>query len=253
MTPAPVSTIPRMNIKRFLLLAILGGAFTCLSGAQAAPRGGSNQSRDFLAGSSEYDGWSCGLFFLSRDKAVEVENFLGDLDDQKFAAYVGHTLSSWITVYGIAGTQRSTFSQGFAASGDQKFLYGAAANFDLFSSEIQDPVIMENQIRVNADLAYYKSMFTAFGEEFDVDQFDASLTASLLNDLDGVALYMPESIAIFAGPVYSQLTGDVNDDPDNAVGYTAGLEVFQTKRVSYYVRVEDMKNTGYGAGVNVRF
>jgi hypothetical protein len=82
----------------------------------------------------------------------------------------------------------------------------------------------------------------------------ASLTASLVNHVAGSKLFLPESIAIFAGPAYSEtMNDDIDDSPDEQIGFTGGLEVYQTKRVSYYARLDDFDKTGYAVGVNVRF
>ncbi|MDA0578634.1 MAG: hypothetical protein O3B24_11110 [Verrucomicrobia bacterium] len=244
-----------MNITRNFLMAAASGLFLGLSAVDlhASPRGSSDQGRDYLSGSSESDGWSFGMFFLGRDKNVEIEGFTAEMRDEKLAAYIGRTLLPWITLYGIAGQDRHSFSSGHSGDSEQSFLWGAATDIDLFLHEIQDPVLMENEIRVNINLAYYGFEADALGETRDVGQFDASLTVSLANNLDRVSLYLPETIAIFAGPVFSQLDGDISDKPDDSVGMTVGLEVFHSKRVSYNFRVENFSNVGYAGGLNIRF
>lgn len=221
----------------------------------AEPRGGSNLDRDFIAGSSDKPGWSCGLTVNSRERNVEVLGVDSTLDSTLVAAYIGYTITPWATLYALAGQFSGELDGGFSSNDDdRRFLYGATLSFDIFSHEIQDPMLMENKIRVNSSLSYLASEIEVFNQELDFQEFQASLTASIVNDVVGNKLYLPESIAIFAGPIYSSLLDDdLNDNPDENVGLSAGLEVFHTKRISYYMRVDDFAKAGYAAGLNVRF
>lgn len=242
-----------MNIRSFLAAStacLMAGGLTVF----AAPRGGSNLDREFVLGSSDKDNWSCGVTFSTRERQVEILEVETPLDSTMLAAYIGYAITPWATLYGIAGEFSSEFDSVFASSKDNSFLYGASLQLDLFSHEIQDPMLMENKIRVNATLGYVASQVEAFGDEQDFQEFQASLTASIVNDVVGSKLFLPESIAVFAGPVYSStLSDDVDDSPDDNVGMTVGLEIFHTKRVSYYASMEDFDNVGYSAGLNVRF
>lgn len=242
-----------MNIRNFLLAStacLVAGGLSVI----AAPRGGSNLDREFILGSSDKDNWSCGITYSTRERQVEILDVEDKLDSTIFAAYVGYAITPWATLYGIAGEFISEFDADFGSSEDKNFLYGASLQLDLFSHEVQDPMLMENKIRVNATLGYLASEVEAFGEEQDFQEFQASLTASIVNDVVGSKLFLPESIAVFAGPVYSStLSDDVDDSPDDNFGMTVGFEIFHTKRVSYYASIEDFDEVGYSAGLNVRF
>ncbi|MCE9614973.1 MAG: hypothetical protein K8T26_11890 [Lentisphaerae bacterium] len=243
-----------MKINASFVVALFGLCLITASTAQAEPRGSSNLGREYLVGSSDNSGWVCGMFYHARERRVEVSDVPGTLDDKKTAVYVGHTLLPWMSLYGIAGITDSSFTTVLPSKSDEAFLYGASMNLDLFTHEIQDPVLMENQIRVNGNLTYYGSQTEVFGEQQALQDVLASLTASVVNDLNGVSLYMPESIALFGGPIYSaSLSNDVDDGRDDQFGLTGGIEVYQTKRVSYYFRIEEFAKVGYAGGLNVRF
>lgn len=226
--------------------------------AHAEPRGGSNADRDFISGASESDGWSCGLTYNSRDRRVEIADLAGTLDAQIVAAYIGYSPLPFATLYVLGGQLLSGFDPDYGTdptvNDSSRFLYGASLQTDIFSHEIQDPLLMENKIRVNGTMSYVASEVEVFSETLDFEEFTASLTASIVNDVVGNKMFLPESVAVFAGPTYSSsLSDDIDDSMDDEVGLTVGLEVFHTKRVSYYARFDDFARSGYAAGLNVRF
>lgn len=225
---------------------------------QAEPRGGSNLDRDFISGDSNSDGWSCGLTYNARDRRVEIADLAGTMDAQIVAAYIGYSPLPFATVYVLGGQLLSDFDPDFGSdlseNDGSRFLYGASLLTDIFSHEIQDPLLMENKIRVNGSMSYVASEVEVFSETLDFEEFTASLTASIANDVVGNKIFLPETIAVFAGPVYSaSLSDDIDDSMDDEVGLTVGLEIFHTKRVSYYARYDDFARGGVAAGLNVRF
>jgi len=241
-----------------LTSTLLGIVITILSieSAQAVPRGGSNQAIDFLDGYSERAGWSCGIYYHGRERDVEV---LGGttpalLEEDRVIGYVGYNPVPWLGIYGMAGWDRADLGSAFLADSEAQLIYGASLNFDLFSHEIQDPVLLEDKIRVNAGIGFFKTDVETHGKKEDLTEVEASLTVSVVNDVAGSKLYLPESIALFFGPIYSEFIGDdIEDSGDDQVGFTVGLEAFNVKRVSLSTRVEFFENTGYAVGLHTRF
>lgn len=241
-----------MKFTRALLVVSLV-AGSVLTQARAEPRGGSFNNRDFLDGSSDRAGWNAGIFVQQRDRAVLIENVSGTIDPLDVAVYVGHPILPWIVLYGVAGQKTASFDAFGLGNTERGFLYGAGTHLDLFAHEIQDPLLMENQIRVNADVMYSNARIDALGDGQNFSEFQGSLTVSIVNELTGNKLFVPESIALFAGPAFSSLGGDLEGDGEETVGFTAGMEVFHTQQVSYYARLDEFSSTGYAAGLNVRF
>ena len=240
------------HIYSSVTILLLGIAVT----ANAEPRSGGNIGSDFIMGASDKPGWSCGLFYESRERSVTLgrDQTPADLQTDVAAAYVGYNVFAPLTIYAIAGRFLYETDPGPFGSSDRSYLFGAAATLDIFAHEIQDPMLMENEIRLSATVAYYLSEAEAYGQDLAYHELKASLTASLVNHVAGSKLFLPESIAIFAGPAYSEtMNDDIDDSPDEQIGFTGGLEVYQTKRVSYYARLDDFDKTGYAVGVNVRF
>ncbi len=243
-------------MKRIASLLSIVTALVVAGTAFGAPRGGSNLAVDYLDGLSERDGWSCGVYYHSRERAVEV---LGGttpalLEEDRITGYVGYYPASWIGLYGLAGWERADLGSALSADSENQFIFGASVNFDFFSHEIQDPVLMEDKIRVNAGIGFFKTEVETLGEEEDLTEVEANFTVSIVNDLSGSKLYLPESLALFFGPAYSEFIGDdIEDSGDDQVGFTVGLEAFNVKRVSLSARAEFFENTGYAVGLHTRF
>ena len=241
-----------MNRHAIIFVLAVIGLTTVADRVTAMPRGGSNLAYDYLARESDKTGWSCGVFYQTRDRVIQVGNSGGvELDQQRFVAHVGYSPIRWLTVHGMAGQNEADFATGGDDSG---FIYGLSLEADLFTHEIQDPGLMENEIRLNAGAGVLSSQAEYLGTDYDIVEVELSATVSIVNHVTGSKQFLPESIALFVGPAYLDVSGDdINDNDDDAVGLIAGLEVFQTKRVSYHLRVENFEKSGAMAGVNVRF
>ena len=176
------------------------------------------------------------------------------LEEDRTIGYVGYNPSPWLAIYAMAGWDRSDLGSVLSLSSESKLIYGASVNLDLFSHEIQDPVLIEDKIRVNASLGFLKTDVETLGTEENLTEIEASLTISIVNDVEGSKLYLPETIALFFGPIYSEFIGDdIEDSGDDQVGFTVGLEAFNVKRVSLSTRIEFFENTGYAVGLHTRF
>ena len=222
--------------------------------ALASPRGGSNSAFDYLAGESDKDNWVGGLYLHGRERYVTVNGVPADLEEYRVMVYAGYHLIKWATLYGLAGYSDADLSPSLGGDSDYRPAYGIGLEADLFSHVIQDPLMMEDEIRINAQVSYQRTDVEAFGEDRTLDELLGSLTVSIVNDVGGSKLFLPESIAVFAGPVYGHiLSDDLDDGRDEVWGLTGGIEFFHSKRVSTYAQLEEYENTGFSAGVNIRF
>ena len=112
---------------------------------------------------------------------------------------------------------------------------------------------MEDKFRINASISLFRTEFDVSGTDRDYVELDAQLTFSLVNDTSGNKFYLPESIALFVGPIYNDLiSGDV-DESGERFGVTAGLEFFSVKRVAVGLRYEQYDKSGFVGGFNIHF
>lgn len=236
-------------------ITVLTIAFVCLP-ALASPRGGRNQAIHYLDRESEHEKLSVGVYYhyRQRDVAIDGSGIAGELEENRFVGHAGYDLLHWLTVYGIAGWNDADIGRAVSSKdSNANLVLGASVGMDLFSHEIQDTVVMEDKFRINASASIFSTEFEASGKDRDYVEFDAKLTFSLVNDLSGNKYYVPESIALFVGPIYNDLvSGDVDETGDR-FGVTAGLEFFSVERVSVSFRIEQFDETGFIGGLNIHF
>ena len=174
---------------------------------EASPRGGSNSAIDFFAGESNKDNWAGGLYFRGRERPVSIDEIDSTLDERRLLLHVGYHLADWLTAYGMAGISSGDLDSTLGNGDGDQFAYGFGLSADVFHHEIQDPLLMEDSIRVNAAVSYQASSVDGFRDTYDFNEVVGSLTISIVNEVSGSVLYWPDSIALFAGPVYSRLVG----------------------------------------------
>ena len=78
----------------------------------------------------------------------------------------------------------------------------------------------------------------------------ASATLSLVNDIYGDKYYLPFSIGVYVGPCYSVIETSSTSIEDD-FGYVAGLEVFYTKRISFFATANQFGSNSSSATVGV--
>ena len=84
------------------------------------------------------------------------------------------------------------------------------------------------------------------------DEISTSLTLELVNNTIGNKFYTPESISLYAGPIFSTFISD-DFSEDNDFGVVGGLEIFIVDTVIFDVEIQHFGQTSFSAGINFRF
>lgn len=216
----------------------------------AAPIANSNLGREYLVGSSAPERWSTGLFggYGSRQLTRRGADF--DMDFTRGMAYVGYDVRRWITAYAALGIKSVEFNNIDADESSTEM--GIGLHFNLLDQEIMDPPLIEDRIRVNADIYIGMNEADWQGQTFEWQEVAANLTVSIVNDLEGLPAYSPESIAVYAGPAYSNNECDEFDTEDS-FGFIAGMEVFATKRISFDLSITKFDSETFMGSTSIRF
>lgn len=231
---------------------ILLSAFVLATSATAliaAPRSISNSGKDYIIGVSRLANWSCGAYYDSRERDITVRDswFEQSLNTDALGAYVGYDFR-WLTAYGLFGSTESSI-EGSNYEPPQTE-YGVGMRFGLIDQEILDPTLFEDRLRLNAFVQYTENK----SKWIEWQEISGAITLSLVNDIHGYKMYAPEAIALFLGPAFSDMRGNVNESEN--VGLLAGIDFFLTHKVSAYIQMtswgDDNSNTT-GLGVNVTF
>ena len=232
-----------------LALLLAGGSFC---NARAAARSSSNRGRDYVVGNTPMERWSCGIYAEEWTRDVMLRRYFPEaLEYSKIMAYAGYDLLPWLMTYAAVGNGGASIGQD---SSDDKVVYGLGLQINLMDHEVPYPGLMEDRLRINAAAEYLWAGTDWLGEEIKWGEFSSSLTVSIVNDLSGNVLFIPDTIAVYCGPIYSSVSGDeISGDGRAGFGIAGGLEIFYSKRVSMHVQYNKLDHAGYSTGLNVRF
>jgi len=229
----------------FFLATLTGVCF-------AGPRGGSNRGRDYVVGSQALDPWSAGAYFHSRERQVRVGRFDPLMKLNEYMVYAGYDVRPFWTVYASIGESKTKFER--YDYDDSELVYGLGTQLNLFDHEIEDPFILEDRLRINAGGDYTVRETEWIGGNLEWQELTGYLTLSIVNDVEADKRYYPDSIAVFGGPMYSDILGDdIKDSSGERFGYVVGFEVFATKRLSLHALMEAFEDNGYSVGINLCF
>jgi hypothetical protein len=218
----------------------------------ASPIGNSNMGREYLVNSDPLEHWSIGVFGGAGKRGVDLDKGgEATLDITRGMVYLGYDALSWLTPYAALGVTDSSLG-GATSDSSTKFAYGAGVNLKLLNQEIMDPNLMIDILRINADVYYNGSETETFGKTVKWGEFTSSLTLGLINDTRENKEYFPESIGIYAGPIYSYYVSS-DFDAQSTIGLLAGLDIFFTKRTSFDISVQLFDETTVNGSLNIRF
>lgn len=232
-----------------IVVLLATGSLTCIL---AGPIPTSNMGKEYVISVPDLRLWSFGLFQSSAERKTE-SLYPGEFEYSRTMVYVGYDAWQRITTYVTAGPGKTKIGK-TSPTDDSQPHFGVGLHFNLIDKDILDPTLIEDRIRVVAGMEYTKATAEWNNNDIRFDEFSASLLASLVNDLGGEKYFWPNSIALFGGLLYSDIMSDSKYvSPSETVGFTGGLEIFYTESISLFVAAENLENSGYTAGVNVRF
>jgi hypothetical protein len=229
------------------LLSPLAVALLCISTiASAAPVASSNLGREYLIGSSGLENWSAGIYGGTFQREITFNGFDTELESNRGYFYLGYDVMRWMTPYAALGVSDSKI--GGVSGESAEFAYELGVHFNLIDHEMMDSTLMEDRVRVNANVSYGAT------EASDVrwSELTASLTAGLVNDLDGNKTFVPESIGLYLGPVFSYIRSD-EIEANNEVGLLVGLDFYVTPRVVLDINAIIIDDTSVFGGLHFRF
>ena len=238
---------------RLLLVSAVIAVITSITHSLiAAPIGHSNLGREYISGAHDTGAWSLGIYAVNLERDVAASWFpVVPMKSEKIMGYLGYDILPWLTTYAIGGTSQTRISWG--QDPGSKPEYGFGLIFNIIDTEILDPTLMEDRLRLNANIQYTFGQTTLVtGPDIEWTDLSGSLTLGLVNDLDGHKFFVPNSMELYFGPAFSDLTSSSLDEKD-AFGLTAGLVVYLDEKISLDLAYTSFDKAFYSFGVNVRF
>jgi opacity protein-like surface antigen len=228
--------------------ALLAISFTA---AQAFPTGKSNESGDYLNGTGLSHLLSGGIYGGSLERDVEYgdASTVLPLESSKAVIYLGLNLRPWLTLF--AGVGGADHDLGMAES-DTTHVIEAGLLINVIDHDILDSSLFEDRLRINMGATWAATEAEWYGEDVKWQEINAFATISIVNDTTGNKLFNPNSIAIYAGPVYSHIVSD-DLEADQELGFMAGIEVFVSESITLDLGVRQFDSTGFEGGLNIQF
>jgi opacity protein-like surface antigen len=216
------------------------------------PIGATDSGRDYLVPAADLSKWSGGVVGRTRERDVTVNesSFEQTMKRTQGMVYLGYRVLPWLVTYGGLGAGWTKLDSG--DYGDMEIEFAGGLHANLLYHDIMAPTLLEDRIRIDAGCEYATAQTETTMDDLEWDEFSASLLFSVVNDVTGNKLYAPESMAIYAGPIYSDLLGDEVDE-EEALGLAAGLDVQATERVAVTLGVELFDAESIVLGVNVNY
>lgn len=242
------------NMRRHLLfisiiLLFVSSSFFSLF---AVPIGNSDKGREYRISAEDFSKWCCGFYSRSWRRNVNANGLDYRMKSNKYVGYIGYDIRPWLNLYVVGAENKAKLeisSQDESVYTTQE--YGIGLHFNLLDHALMAPTLYEDRFRINAECLYYLSEVEIGGIFESWAEFYASATVSIVRTLDGESFFVPNAIVLFAGPIFSDLQGAI--DEEIMMGYTAGIEIYHTEITSMHARVDSLDSDTLGFGFHLRF
>ena len=180
----------------------------------------------------------------------------GEFGSRSYVAHVGFGVLPWLNVFGTVG-QVEAKTEGDYGDGEMRWSLGASAN--LFQYDIVDPEFLEGRLSFRAEAEMIRADFEADEQGGEWRELAAAATVNYEIFVDRVDTTdrVPYSLAIFAGPAYSNIDGEIDGggdfESDTEWGLAFGADLFVSHNLSLGLHVERFNDYGYRAGFRYRF
>ncbi len=230
-------------------IAVLLALLNIVSLGIAAPLGNSNLPLDYAIAVKDLSAFGIGTYIEVIKRDVEIDGVSEvTLKSERAMLYASWSAFPWLNTYVAGGSSRHKFGE-YTSYSDESFEWGAGFRVNLLDNDILAPTLMEDNIRINAGLHYANVSVDGNGSP-DWSELTGSLTLSIVNDVRGNKFFLPNTIALYAGPIYSAIYGDDVDEEDS-FGYTVGMEVHLNEKLSCDIGVQNISDVSLVAGLHL--
>ena len=236
----------------YLSLFVVITIFANTLSVWAMPIGGNNIPSDYLVKGKDLSWLSMGLYGGQFKRDIEWENsgITQPLKSSRVLGYIGVDLFDWITLFAVGGSSQSKIGE--ADTADSEGEYGAGFRLNLLNHFITEPMPSEDVIRLNFATRYLQSSSTLGSRDLSWGEISASLTMELVNHTAGNKLFTPESISLYAGPMFSSFLSDDFSESDD-FGVMGGIEIFLVDTIVLDIEIQHIGETSVSAGLNFHF
>jgi len=238
-----------MKTRHMIGLVAMVFLVVCVTVSRGQPMGSTSRPLNYLMTAEDLSNWSCGLYgaYNQRDVTFDGQSFTREFKTQGGRAYVGYRLVRWATAYASVGITQAKIDN--TQYGDEEGDYGLGVRVNLLDHDVMSPTLFEDAIAIDVSAQYTRSETEWVGEAIEWQELRADVIFSIINDVVGHKDFWVDSIGIFAGPVFSDIQGDI--DEDQSIGGIVGIEFFVSDRVSVNFAFESIDAGSFTGGLNV--
>jgi len=240
-------------MKKLTSLVFAGFIIVGLSSpGSAVPIGSDNEGMDYIFKGRRLKWLSAGAYVVETKRGITLGGTTVEttLSTRQQLGYIGVNIAPWMTLYGLGGGSEAKLGGGAYSSSDS--VYGIGARFNVLNHEIMEPVMMEDRWRVSLGVQYSVNQTDVGPVTWDWDELSVALTFGIVNDTLGNKYFAPESILLYAGPIYSVLDSDRFAEKED-LGVVVGAEIFITDSLSLDLEVQSFDETSMAGGINIHF
>jgi hypothetical protein len=213
--------------------------------------GKSNESGDYLNGTGLSHLLSGGIYGGTQDRDMRFgdDSIVVPLESSKAVIYLGLNLRPWLTLFAGGGGAENNLGM---VESDSTYVLEAGLLANVIDHDILDPSLFEDRLRLNVGATWSMTKADWYGEDLKWQELNAFATISIVNDTVGNKHFSPNSIALYAGPIYSHIVSD-DLDADQEIGFMAGIEVFVSESISLDLGMRQFDDSGFEVGLNIQF
>lgn len=235
--------------KLSIALSVLALFTVCTVASHAIPTGKRNESGAYLSGTGLPHTLRAGIYGGAIERDVKYGTRRIPLESKHYLAYLGVDIVPWLTTFigaGIADHQAGSFDS------ETKNKIEAGVLLNLIDHVILDPTLFEDKLRVNAGASWTYTEAEWQNDNVRWQELTAFATVSIVNDTVGNKLFNPNSVAIYAGPLFNYIQSDELELSEE-LGFMLGLEIFMTESVALDLGIRNIDTTGFEGGLHIHF
>jgi hypothetical protein len=226
--------------------------FASLQTAHADPTGSAFKSDDYMGATHDRPQWSVGVYQGVQKRDLSSGFGSGIFEMRRMQVRAGYNVMPWLTLFAGVG-QAEMLPSGAPSHLDSDSEYHYGFHVRLIEHEFEDVKMRENYLRI--DLSY--TVRESDGDDFSWEEDIAAATFSFINEIERDQIYVPHSIGLYVGPLWSTVDATVGSrlafSEVDDLGLVGGLDIYFNPHFSFQWELQMFEENSTQIGLRFRF